>query len=98
MQTEKRLDASVLAQKGALPTRRVLLEEAQRRQDDARRSHEIESSGHGGNGDTRMIYRLIIPHSYSFCLSARTVYLRMLRSLGDPANISSALLLAAAEP
>lgn len=47
LQTEKRLDAAVLAQKGALSARRLLLEEAQGRQNDARGPHEAEGAGYG---------------------------------------------------
>lgn len=48
-QTEKRFTASVLSEKGALPTGWLLLEETQGWQNNARGSHEAKSARNGGN-------------------------------------------------
>lgn len=48
MQTQERLHVALLAQKGAIPSRRLLLEETQGRQDDERGPHETQSSRHRG--------------------------------------------------
>jgi hypothetical protein len=47
-QAQKRFHAALLEEKSALPTRRLLLEEAQRWQNHTRGSHETQSSRHRG--------------------------------------------------
>ncbi len=47
-QAQERLDAVVLPQEGPLPPRRLLLEEEEGREDHARRPHEAQSPGNGG--------------------------------------------------
>lgn len=46
LQAQEWIDAAVLAEEGALSTGRLLLEEAQGRQDDPRGSHETQSTRH----------------------------------------------------
>lgn len=47
-QTQEWLHVVIFAEEGAIPPRRLLLEEAQGRQDDARRSHETQSARNRG--------------------------------------------------
>lgn len=58
-QTEKWLDVVIFAQESAISSRRLLLEKAQGRQDDARRSHETQSARH--RGETFFSLFIIIP-------------------------------------
>ena len=48
MQAEVWFDAAVLAEEGALPPGRLLLEEEEGRQDHAGGPHEAQGPGHGG--------------------------------------------------
>ena len=48
LQAEEREHVAVLAEEGAVPPGRLLLEEAQGRQDDEGGPHEAQSAGHGG--------------------------------------------------
>ncbi len=47
-QTQEWIHAVVLPEEGALPSRRLLLEEAQGRQDHEGGPHEAQGPGHGG--------------------------------------------------
>ena len=49
LQAEEREHAAVLAEEGSVPSRRLLLEEAQGRQDHQGGPHEAQGPGHGGN-------------------------------------------------
>jgi hypothetical protein len=53
-QTQEWLHVVIFAEEGAIPPRRLLLEEAQGRQDDARRSHETQSARN--RGETHISY------------------------------------------
>lgn len=70
LQTEKRLYASLLAQESSVPERRLLLEKAQRRQDDEGRSHEAESSGH--RGESREVVCEVIEQLKVSCFSLKS--------------------------
>lgn len=53
LQAEEWVDAAVQSQEGALPERRLLLEEAQGRQDHKGGPHEAQGPRHRGNHNTR---------------------------------------------